>query len=166
MSHATQDLKSAITSRVDPVAALRLHDERNQLGHPATCPASAQNLSYDIYGRPVGAIPWQGVLLNDAACSQFVYPASQRINDESAERPYVSIAPYSLRGAGDFLYGVGRDIMPQNLYGGGHRGDFVRTYDTMGGAPPVERGRSCADPTTRWPVPTLSHDATNKQRYG
>ena len=50
------------------------------------------------------------------------------------ERPYLPVCAAGNRGAGDFM-GVGRDIIPQNLYGEGQRGNMVRHYNTQNDAP-------------------------------
>ena len=127
-----QSLKSALTQRVRIDQAQRLGSQRQNQGEGLMCPASAGHLGSDVYGRPVSQ---NTLLLNDASCSNYTeFPASRRIEVENLERPYLPICAAGLRGASDFM-GKGRDLMPQDLYGDGHRGNFVRHYPTANNAP-------------------------------
>jgi len=168
-SHTTQDMKAAITSRVDTGEAFRLYGTSRILGHPAMCPANAQNINHDIYSRPITAgMPWTGVLVNDAACSQATYPASRRIAHENSERPYIPVAPAGLRNAGDFMLGNARNWMPKGLYPdtpGEGRGGWQRFYITGNDAPPHVRQPNMSVPYN-FGVSTLSHDAVVDRRCG
>ena len=128
-----QSLKAANSQRVDTRRAAEMYSGSRMLGDPNMCPASAQELQHDVYGRPASQ---QTLSVNlDASCaagSQF--PAARQIATESYNRPYVPICAAGSRGAGDFM-GVARDHNPQNMYGAGHSGDFVRHYPTPNGAP-------------------------------
>lgn len=164
MAHTIQDMKSALSTRVDVALANKLYSESRDLGQDAMCPAGAHNLNYDVYGRPVG-IARQGILLNDAACSKYVYPASKRLLHESAERPYIATAPVGLRGGGDTMFGrSARDHMPRQLYNASGRGDFVRHYANAANQPPHQEFGNTAL-YNAMPPSTLSMDATSAQRY-
>lgn len=132
MSHG-QTLKSALLYRIDPGKSQNLYAARQNLGEALMCPASAQVLQHDIYGRPSS----QNTLsINlDASCAQqSQFPSYRQIQRENLERPYLPIATAGLRGAGDFM-GVGRDLVPQNLYGEGERADMVKHYNTANDSP-------------------------------
>lgn len=90
-----------------------------------TCPAGSHNLQNDEYGRPVN----QNTLdMRSADCNPHApHPQSahSHIQRENNERPYIPIAASGMRGAGDFM-GRSRDLIPQDLYGDGTRGNFVR----------------------------------------
>jgi hypothetical protein len=102
------------------------------------------------------------LLLEDAACSNYTeFSARRRIEIENMERPYVPICAAGLRGAADFQ-GAARDLVPQNLYGTGYQGNFVRHYPTANNAPPA-----CGPSGPRYPYYqkkiqpfTFSHDAS------
>lgn len=123
----TQSLKSALGSRVRNDQAERLGSQRQNLGEGLMCPAGSGDIAFDIYGRPAS----QNTLhLADASCSHYTeFSAARRIEVENNERPYLPICAAGLRGAGDFM-GVGRDVLPQNLYGEGYQGNMVRHYPT------------------------------------
>lgn len=129
----TQTLKSASQARVRVDQAQRLGSQRQNLGEGLMCPAGAAYLANDVYGRPAS----QNTLsLQDASCSNYTeFSASRRIEIENQERPYVPICAAGLRGASDFQ-GDGRDMMPQNIYGTGYQGNFVRQYPSANNAPP------------------------------
>ena len=127
-----QTLKSALATRVRIDQAQRLGSQRQNLGEGLMCPAG-HGLRHDIYGRPVSE---KTLLLDDASCSHYTqHSAARRIEVENQERPYVPVCAAGLRGAGDFM-GKGRDLMPQNLYGEGREGHFVRHYPNPSNAPP------------------------------
>jgi hypothetical protein len=159
-------LKSAITTRINPANAERLYNESRVLGNPAVCPLSAQAPDVDVYSRPQGGARYRLLYLGDAACSHFVYPTSQRLKHESAQRPIIGPCNPGDRGAGDFLYGSVRDRFPQNLYGQGTRGNFVNTYVGMRPAdgPPPMYTTSYEQATAR--APTMSHDALITPYFG
>jgi hypothetical protein len=99
------------------------------------CPAGSGDIQFDVYGRPADQ---NTLLLNDSACSNYTkWSAARRIQVENLERPYLPVCAAGLRGAADYM-GVGRDIMPQNLYGSGYAADFVRHYNTSNGMPASE----------------------------
>ncbi len=128
-----QSLKSALDARVRVDQAQRLASQRQNLGEGMLCPAASGHIQHDVYGRPVSQ---NTLLLNDASCSNYTtFSARRRIQIENLERPYLPTCAAGLRGAGDFM-GVGRDLLPQDLYGEGSRGDFVRHYSTPNNAPP------------------------------
>lgn len=129
MNSATSvnSLKSAITTRVNPVDAERLFNDSRFLGNPEMCPKSAMNPDVDEWGRPQGGARHRLLLLNDASCSSSVYSLGQKIRHENAERAILGPCRPGDRGGGDF-YGKGRDNFPKNLYGEGNRGNFVSPY--------------------------------------
>lgn len=126
-------MKSANGVRVDVGRSTTLYSAARCLGESLMCPASAQDLQNDIYGRPAAQ---STLALNDASCAQgTLYPAYRRIAVENQNRPYIPICAAGMRGAGDFM-GVGRDLVPQDLYGFGDQANFVRHYNTANDAPP------------------------------
>ncbi len=132
MTNTTQSLKSALDARVRLDQAGRLSSQRQNLGEGLMCPAGAANIQFDIYGRPANQ---KTLLLNDSACSHYTeWSAQRRIEVENMERPYLPVCAAGLRGAADWM-GKGRDILPQNLYGEGYSGNFVRHYNTANNAP-------------------------------
>ncbi|GAF76542.1 unnamed protein product [marine sediment metagenome] len=132
MTGTTQSLKSALDSRVRVDQSSRLGSQRQNLGEGLMCPAGSGDIAFDIYGRPSD----QNTLrLTDSACSNYTkWPASRRIEVENLERPYLPVCAAGLRGAADYM-GKGRDNLPQNLYGEGYQGNFVRHYDTATNMP-------------------------------
>ena len=128
----TQTLKSALDSRVRLDQASRLGSQRQNLGEGLMCPAGAGDLMNDVYGRPVSQ---KTLRLNDAACSNYTeWSSARRIEVENQERPYLPVCAAGLRGAGDWM-AVGRDNLPQNLYGFGYQGNMIRNYNTANNAP-------------------------------
>ena len=144
---ATQTLKPALQSRANIAQSARLGSQRQNLGEGLTCPAGSGNIHHDIYGRPVtqNTLP-----LMDSACSQYLINAQQFMQYETNHRPHLPICAAGLRGASDMM-GVGRDLIPQNLYAFGYdpsapkgdqdlgtfRGQFQRTYPWIpNNAPP------------------------------
>lgn len=128
----TQTLKSAQQSRVRIDLANRQGSARQNLGEGLMCPAGAGQISFDIFGRSVN----QNTIafLTDSACSLYTqFKASDRIQSENMERPYLNICAAGNRGAGDMLNA--RDRMPQNVYGEGYGGNFVRHYDNASNSP-------------------------------
>ena len=173
-----QSLKAAMQSRVVQAQSERLGSQRQNLGEGLTCPAGSGNIHHDIYGRPVT----QNTLdLRDSACSHYLINASEYMQYETNHRPHLPICAAGLRGASDMM-GVGRDLIPQNLYNSGYnpalpadkqdlgtfRGDFERTYGTPNNAPPQQRWPlPRADPYDRWFQPwDLSLDATQGAKAG
>jgi hypothetical protein len=131
MSHQT--LKSANLVRVDVGKAEHLYAARQNLGESAFCSAGSQYIQHDIYGRPASQNTLPMKL--DASCAQgSQYNAERIIQIENIERPYLPVCTSGLRGESDFL-AVGRDLLPQNLYGEGERGNMVRHYNTKNNAP-------------------------------
>lgn len=122
---STQTLKAASESRVRTDYTSWAAAGRIQGHFYDTCPASSHDLMNDVYGRPVN----QNTLdMRSADCNAYApHPqtAHDHIQRENNERPYLPIAAAGMRGAGDFM-GVGRDLIPQDLYGDGTRGNFVR----------------------------------------
>jgi hypothetical protein len=129
---AVQSLKSAAQTRVRIDQTERNAGQRLNLGEGVLGGAMC-DLVTDVYGRYVGQ---NTLLLNSSECSHYnKWSAVRRINVENAERPMVAIPASGLRGAADFM-GHSRDHIPQNLYGEGHQGNFVRQYNTPNNAPP------------------------------
>lgn len=128
-----QTLKSANQVRVNVGRSEILYSAARTLGEPAMCPAGSQELQNDVYGRPASQ---QTLPVNmDASCaSGTMYPARRLIAVENQARPYVPICAAGMRGGGDMMR-VGRDLIPQDLYGLGRQGDFVRHYPTKNNAP-------------------------------
>lgn len=123
---STQTLKSVSSSRVNVGASNNLASSRFSGHSSAFCIASAPDLQNDVYGRNVGSL---GVDMRGAPECNAYMPHGQSATDhimrENLERPYLPIAPEGARGGGD-LMGKGRDMIPQDLYGMGIRGNFVR----------------------------------------
>ncbi len=160
MTNTTQSLKSALDARVRLDQASKLGSSRQNLGEGLMCPAGAGNIQFDIYGRPANQ---KTLLLNDSSCSHYTeWSAQRRIEVENMERPYLPICAAGLRGAADWM-GKGRDILPQNLYGNGYSGNFVRTYNTANNAPWEQTGETMQmDYYQRNIQPfSFSHDATS-----
>lgn len=135
MSASTQTLKSALDARVRNDQASRLGSQRQNLGEGLMCPAGAGYIHNDVYGRPVSQ---NTLLLNDSACSNYTeFSAQRRIEVENNERPYLPVCAAGLRGAADYM-GVGRDILPQNLYGEGYQGNMIRHYNNATNSVPSE----------------------------
>ncbi len=122
-----QSFKSVQPLRVSISDAERLGSSSRTLGNPLGCPLSARNAgqpgSTDVYSRPQSD-PTKTLVLDDAACAPFVYPASQRIIDEQVHRPI--LGPYQIgdRGPTDFMMGVSRDMIPVSLYTPGAKDAF------------------------------------------
>lgn len=126
-----QTLKAALQTRVDPAQAHRLGSQRQNLGEGMMCPAGAQYLAFDIYGRPANR---NTLDLRDSACSNYAITAATYAQYESNNRPMIPICAAGLNGGGD-LMGVGRTFMPRDLYGTGKAGEFVRHYGTRTNRP-------------------------------
>lgn len=159
-----QSMKSAITTRVDPLNALRLFDDSRQLGNPATCPLNAMDPDMDEFSRPQGGARYRLINLNDPACSQFVYTTSKKLKHENAERPVLGPCNPGDRGAGDFLYGSVRDRYPENLYGEGDRGAFISPFLGLKPDEGIPEYTKTYEPQTAQPL-TLSHDGLIKRYY-
>lgn len=160
---ATQTLKAALQSRVDTGRSISLYSASRSLGESLMCPASAQDLQNDVYGRPA---PQTTLSLRDASCSHgTLYPAYRRLAVENAERPYIPICAAGMRG-GD-LMGVGRDLIPQDLYGfAGSSGEFVRHYNTPANQPWETPAPQRPNYYWRLEQPaTLTHDSTRANRF-
>jgi len=155
-----QTLKAALTQRVRVDQAIRLGSQRQNLGEGLMCPAGSGDIGHDVYGRPAD----QNTLdLSDAACSNYTrWSAARRMEVENLERPYLPICAAGLRGAADFM-GKGRDLLPQDLYGEGHRGDMVRHYPTANNAPWHEGPQGPRRPYYHKKIQpfSFSHDATS-----
>jgi hypothetical protein len=157
-------LKSALVTRVDQGRSTTLYSASRSLGESLMCPASAQELQNDIYGRPASQ---QTLSVNlDASCAQgTMYPSWRMIAVENQNRPYIPICAAGMRGGGD-TQGVGRDLVPQDLYGFGQGGNFVRQYPTMNNAPfdfPPPK-----QPNYHWKLTiptTFTHDASISSYY-
>ena len=162
MSHST--LKSANLVRVDTGRSTTLYSAARSLGESLMCPASAQDLQNDIYGRPAtqNTLP----VNLDASCAQgTLFPAYRQIAIENQARPYVPICAAGMRGGGDTM-GVGRDLVPQDLYGFGRSGDFVRQYNTANNAPWDKPQPERPNYYRRMEQPfSFTHDATQSAYY-
>jgi hypothetical protein len=128
-----QSLKSSQVARTDVGRSITLYSASRSLGEALMCPASAQELQNDIYGRPASQ---QTLPVNlDASCAQgTMYPAERQIAVENQNRPYIPICAAGMRGSSD-LMSKGRNLMEQDLYGFGRQADFVRHYPTANNAP-------------------------------
>ena len=128
-----QTLKSSNLVRVDAGRSTTLYSASRTLGESLMCPASAQELQNDVYGRPASQ---QTLPVNlDASCAMgTMYPSYRQIAIENQNRPYIPICASGMRGGGDMM-GVGRNLLPQDLYGFGRQGDMVRQYPTANNAP-------------------------------
>lgn len=168
MFGAPQNLKSASQARVNVGVTQNQAGARINGLFDALCPTSAPDLQNDIFGRNVGPL---GVDMRGggAECNNFL-PAGQTMRDhiirENNERPYAYIGPEGARGASDTM-GMGRDLMPQDLYGTGIRGNFV-SYGRDGitlpqpymteNLPPIDR----REQNMHYPS---SHDTTSNYTY-
>lgn len=164
---SVQTLKSASQPRTNVGVSNNQALARLNGHFSALCGASNPDISNDIFGRNVPnlTIDMRGA----PECDPYMPPGQSSMNHitrENLERPYIAIAPEGARGAGDLL-GVGRDVMPQDLYGTGIRGNFVRygqpglripTYSPNSTPPPISRvEQSGFYPTT--------HDTTSESIY-
>jgi len=141
-----QTFKSAYDLRARPDNSFRLASERLNAGHGILCPAGAQNINFDVYGRPVT----QNTLdLRDSSCSNYIFDVRTFMGYESNARPSVPISQAGLRG-GDTL-NVGREIMPRDLYGYNPRGYFHKDYNSLNNTPPTDANKcsSCERLDTR-----------------
>uniref|UniRef100_A0A6C0JQY2 Uncharacterized protein n=1 Tax=viral metagenome TaxID=1070528 RepID=A0A6C0JQY2_9ZZZZ len=155
----TRSFKAAITTRVNTEQASKLFNESRQMGNPMTCPGSAINIDVDEFSRPLGGAGYRMAYLNDPSCSSFVYPVGRKIRHENSERPILGPCNPGDRGAGDFLYGSVRDRYPENIYGHGTRGNFVKSHGTVEEGYPTyatNYSSSAARPLT------ISHDALTR----
>jgi len=165
MGETYQSLKAANLVRVDPGKAADIWGNRQNGGHTMMCPASAQTLQSDVYGRPANQNTLSVNL--DAACGQGTqFNAQRHIQIENNNRPYIPVCSAGLRGGGDAM-GVGRDLQPRDLYGSGQRGNMVRHYSTKNNLqwdPPIQQEY----PNYYWRVEqpwTGSMDATKSAYY-
>lgn len=158
-----QTLKSGLVVRVDQGRSTSLYSASRSLGESLMCPANAQNLQNDVYGRPASQ---QTLPVNlDASCAMgSMYPAPRMIAVENQNRPYIPICAAGMRGGGDTLNG--RNLIAQDLYGFGQSGNFVREYPTKNNAPfdfpPPQR------PNYHWRMEqpfTFTHDASRNRVY-
>ena len=159
-----QTLKSSNLVRVDAGRATTLYSASRSLGESLMCPASAQELSNDIYGRPASQ---QTLPVNlDASCAQgTMYPSYRMIAVENQARPYIPIAASGMRGGGD-LQGTGRNLIPQDLYGFGRQADFVRVYNSPNNAPWDMPAPKPPNYHFRLEQPsTLTHDASKSAYF-
>lgn len=157
---SVQSLKAATDSRVRMDQTSRLASQRSNLGEGMMCPAGAGDIANDVYGRPVSQTTLR---LTDSACSNYtMYSAGRRIEVENMERPYLPICASGNRGAAD-LMGLGRDILPQNLYGEGYQGNMVRHYPTRNNFPWSEGPQGPNLPYYQKQIQpfTYSHDGTD-----
>lgn len=156
---AVQSLKSANLVRVDVGRSTTLYSAARSLGESLMCPAAAQDLQNDVYGRPASQNTLPVNL--DASCAQgTLYPAYRQIAIENQNRPYIPICAAGMRGGGDMM-GVGRDLVPQDLYGFGRSGDFVRQYNTPNNAPWDAPAPRQPNYSRRMEQPfSFTHDAT------
>lgn len=135
-----QTLKSAQVARVSIGKSQNGGLHRENLGEGLFCPASAQVIANDVYGRPASqntlGFSEGGFFTQEPACPQYTnYSCRNMLSFENAQRPYLGIAAAGMRGASDMM-GVGRQNIPQNLFGEGHRGDNIRNYPTPNNYPP------------------------------
>lgn len=164
---SVQTLKSAAQPRVNVGVSNNQAGARIAGHYTALCGSSNPDLMNDVYGR---AVPNLTLDMRGAPeCDAYMPPGQSSMNHitrENLERPYVAISPEGSRGAGD-LMGVGRDVMPQDLYGTGLRGNFVR-YGTPGLTIPSYSPNQMPPPIGRMEqsmyYPT-THDTTSSFSY-
>lgn len=119
-------MKAARLERVNVETARKLYSESRTMAHPELCPAGAAHIANDEYGRP--AMQTTLPIGKDASCAMgSSQPLNRVLARENYERPYVPIADPGIYGSGD-MAGWGRNRNPQNLYGNGYGGNFVRQY--------------------------------------
>lgn len=168
MSGYVQSIKSATQTRVNTGVSNNQAMARLNGQYTALCGASNPDLQNDVYGRNVGHL---GVDMRGAPECNAYMPPGQSVMDhitrENIERPYIQIAPEGARGAGD-LMSKGREFIPQDLYGFGNRGNFVRHgYPGLTLAPfqsPYERPPPMQRVEQDWNYP-VSHDFTQNFYY-
>jgi hypothetical protein len=157
-----QTLKPVELARVNPTRAVSLSSNARNLGEALMCPASAQHINFDIYGRPANqnTLP----INHDASCAmQTQYDLARHLQIENQVRPYTPVASAGMRGPYDTM-GVGRDLNPRDLYGEGPNGRFVRHYNTANNTP-WERMDAQAPRVYRITQPyDFTHDATVNAR--
>ena len=158
-----QTLKSANGVRVDTARGTQLYSTARTLGESLMCPASAQRIQNDVYGRPAtqNTLPMK----LDASCaSGSLYPAPRIIAVENAARPYIPICASGLRGSSDFM-GVGRDLNPKGLFADDESGNFVRQYNTMNDAPWDNPDRRPGNYHRTFQPFSFTHDASRAAYY-
>ena len=166
-SASPQTLKSASQPRVNVGVSMNQAGARQAGHYVALCGTGNPDLQNDIFGRPVGSL---GVDMRGAPECDPYMPSGQssmnHITRENLERPYISIAPEGARQQGD-LMGKGRDIVPQDLYGTGLRGNYIR-YSSPGLTLPQFNFRETPPPIQRveqnYYYPT-THDTTSEYIY-
>jgi hypothetical protein len=131
--NSVQTLKSAREARVKTDQAERLYTMPRAVSNGLFCPASAGDLSYDVYGRQVT----QNTLdLRDSPCSHYTGISTDVFMDyENAARPYVPICSAGMRGNGD-TGSLGRDLNPRDLYDDSGRGGWIKMYNTRNNIQP------------------------------
>jgi len=145
---SVQTLKSASMPRVNVGVSNNQAGARMAGHYTALCGSGNPDIMNDVFGRPV---PNLTIDMRGAPECNAYMPHGQssmdHITRENLERPYVAIAPEGARGAGDMM-GAGRDVMPQDLYGTGLRGNFIRhgtpglripSYSPNQMPPPIDR---------------------------
>jgi hypothetical protein len=161
-------LKSVMQPRVNVGITANQWGARHANHYSALCGASWPDLQADVLGRPVtqNTLDMRG---GGAECNAYM-PYSQSLSDhitrENLERPYLQILPEGGRGAAD-LMGKGRDVIPEDMYGDGLRGAFVR-YNAPGLRLPQYKYKDDYPPIPRrfqstvWPN---SNDTTSNYIY-
>ena len=153
-------LKSAQISRIDVGRADQLYSTSRTLGWQETCPTSAQNLYFDVYGRPATEFT-----LNKQVAECDTYQpvnARKRIAFENFHRPSVLAATPSLPAMTADFGGLSRNFMPRGLYGDqSGRGEFARIYRGVAEVPPtMNSSRPAPQQERRVPNYTGSMDAS------
>ena len=158
-----QTLKSSLDARVRIDQSERLASQRQDQGEGLLCPAGAGDLNFDIYGRPATQNTLSVNLASE--CGNYTYSSADLMQFETNHRPYLPICAAGLRGVGD-LAGTGRDLIPQDLYGAGFRGNFVRHYSTPNNAPWARAPHgSYAAPHKPVQNFDFSHDSTTRNLW-
>lgn len=121
-------MKSVITTRVDPMQAMRLYADSRIIGSTMMCPAGAPYLNFDEYFRPMGGAGKRNLKLDDASCSSLVYSVKQKLGHENTERPILGPCNPGDRRGDDFLYGNMRSNYVYNIYKDGKNAHFVSAY--------------------------------------
>ena len=162
---SVQTQKSALQGRINLGQSTRLFSHARNLGEGLMCPAGSGDIANDVYGRPVDQTT---LLLNDSACSHYTkFSVAARLDAENLERPYLPVCAAGLRMVGD-LAGLGRDVIQQNLYGEGYRGNFIRNYNTPNNMPWEEGPKGPSRPyyhKLERPY-DFSHDSSNQPIRG
>ena len=105
----------ASSDRVRYDRAINAYHTQRDTGNPILCPAGAQNINYDEFGRGANINTLQ--VNRDGACGNYTYTASDHIQFENNNRPDVNrFIRLHRQYASDDATGRRMDQIPRNLY--------------------------------------------------